>query len=157
MAVLLGATPVTMRPDEVYQAISRGVADAAMMPFNGMQTFRIHEVAQLHLDVALGGDTSIVFMNKQSYDRLPPQAKAAIDKHSGLALSRLAGQATQAEWERARNNVKDSVTTLSPEQERQWRAVLEPLSKEWAAGDTGRRQGARSVPRRSRRNAQVTI
>jgi TRAP-type C4-dicarboxylate transport system substrate-binding protein len=134
MAVLLGATPVTMRPDEVYQAISRGVADAAMMPFNGMQTFRIYEVAKLHLDVALGGDPSIVFMNKQSYDRLPQQAKAAIDKNSGRALSRLAGQATQAEWERARNNVKDNVTTLTAGQEQQWKAALEPVSKEWVQG-----------------------
>jgi TRAP-type transport system periplasmic protein len=103
-----------------------------MMPFNGMQTFKLHEVARLHLDVALGGDTSIVFMNKQSYDRLPPQAKAAIDKHSGLALSQRAGQATQAEWERARDNVKDTVSTLAPDQERQWKAALEPLGKEWA-------------------------
>jgi TRAP-type C4-dicarboxylate transport system substrate-binding protein len=131
-AVLLGATPVTMRPDEVYQALSRGVADAAMMPFNGMQTFRIYEVAKQHLDVALGGDTSMVFMNKQSYERLPPQAKAAIDKNSGVVLTRLAGKATQAEWERARNNVKDNVSTLSAEQERQWKAALEPLSREWA-------------------------
>jgi len=131
MAVLLGATPVTMRPDEVYQAVSRGVADAAMMPFNGMQTFKIHEVARLHLDVALGGDTSIVFMNKRSYDRLPLQAKAAIDKHSGPALSRRAGEATQNEWERARDNVKETVSTLAAEQERQWKAALEPLSKEW--------------------------
>lgn len=132
MAVLLGATPVTMRPDEVYQAVSRGVADAAMMPFNGMQTFKIHEVARFHLDVALGGDTSIVFMNKRSYDRLPPQAKAAIDKHSGLALSQLAGRATQTEWERARDNVKETVSTITGDQERQWKAVLEPVSKEWS-------------------------
>jgi TRAP-type C4-dicarboxylate transport system substrate-binding protein len=131
-AVLLGATPVTMRPDEVYQAISRGMADVSMMPFNGMQTFKLDEVAKQHLDVALGGDTSIVFMNKASYDKLPPQAKAAIDKHSGLALSRLAGQATQAEWERARNNVKPRVTTLSAEQEPIWKAALAPLAKEWA-------------------------
>lgn len=132
MAVLLGATPITMRPDEVYQAVSRGVADGAMMPFNGMQTFRIHEVAKLHLDVALGGDTSIVFMNKQRYDGLPAQAKAALDKQSGLALSRLAGQATQAEWERARNNVKDAVSTLGADQERQWKAALSPVATEWS-------------------------
>jgi TRAP-type C4-dicarboxylate transport system substrate-binding protein len=131
MAVLLGATPVTMRPDEVYQALSRGVADASMMPFTGMQTFRIHEVAKMHLDVALGGDTSIVFMNKQSYDRLPPQARAAIDKNSGIVLSRLAGRATQAEWERGRSNVKDTVSTLSADEEGKWKAVLAPLSKEW--------------------------
>jgi TRAP-type C4-dicarboxylate transport system substrate-binding protein len=137
MAVLLGATPVTMRPDEVYQALSRGVADVAMMPFTGMQTFKIHEVARQHLDVALGGDPAIVFMSKQSYDRLPPQAKAAIDKHSGAALSRRAGQATQNEWEGARTNVKDTVSTLAPDQERQWKAALEPLAKEWAQSTPG--------------------
>jgi len=132
MVVLLGATPVTMRPDEVYQAVSRGVADGALMPFNGMETFRLHEVARMHLDAALGGEPSIVFMNKQSYDKLPPQAKAAIDKNSGLALSQLAGKATQNEWERARNNVKDTVSTLSADQEKQWKAVLEPATHEWA-------------------------
>jgi TRAP-type C4-dicarboxylate transport system substrate-binding protein len=133
-AVLLGGTPVTMRPDEVYQALSRGVADVSMMPFNGMQTFKLDEVAKQHLDVALGGDTSIVFMNKASYDKLPAAAKAALDKNSGLALSRLAGEATQAEWERARNNVKPRVTTLSADQEPQWKAALQPLAREWAQG-----------------------
>jgi TRAP-type C4-dicarboxylate transport system substrate-binding protein len=133
-AVLLGGTPVTMRPDEVYQALSRGVADVSMMPFNGMQTFKLDEVAKQHLDVALGGDTSIVFMNKASYDKLPAAAKAALDKNSGLALSRLAGQATQAEWERARNNVKPRVTTLGTDQEPQWKAALQPLAREWAQG-----------------------
>jgi TRAP-type C4-dicarboxylate transport system substrate-binding protein len=131
MAVLLGATPVTLRPDEVYQAISRGIADGAMMPFTGMETFKIHEVARMHLDVALGADSAALFMNKQKYDALPAQAKAAIDKNSLLPLSRFLGKATTAEWERGRNNVKDTLSTLTPEQERQWKAVLEPVFKEW--------------------------
>jgi TRAP-type C4-dicarboxylate transport system substrate-binding protein len=132
MVVLLGATPVTMRPDEVYQAVSRGVADGALMPFNGMATFKLHEVARQHLDVALGGEPSIIFMNKVSYDKLPPQAKAALDKNSGLALSQRAGLATQNEWERARNNVKDSVSTLNADQEKQWKAAVDPATQEWA-------------------------
>jgi TRAP-type C4-dicarboxylate transport system substrate-binding protein len=144
MVVLLGATPVTMRPDEAYQAISRGVADGALMPFNGMQTFKLHEVAPMHLDVALGGEPSIIFMNRQSYDKLPPQAKAAIDKNSGLALSQRAGKATQDEWERARTNVKASVTALSAEQEKQWQAVVDPATQEWAKSvpDGGKVLGA---------------
>jgi TRAP-type C4-dicarboxylate transport system substrate-binding protein len=131
MVVLLGATPVTMRPDEVYQAVSRGVADGALMPFNGMETFRLHEVARMHLDVALGGEPSIVFMNKQSYDKLPPQAKAAIDKNSGLAFVATCRRRPER-VERARNNVKDNVSTLSADQEKQWKAVLEPATHEWA-------------------------
>jgi TRAP-type C4-dicarboxylate transport system substrate-binding protein len=131
MMILLGAAPVTMRPDEVYQAISRGVTDGALMPFTGMETFKIQEVAKAHLDVALGGEPAIIVMNKQSYEKLPAQAKAAIDKHSGLGLTQLAGKATQAEWERARNNVKDSVSLLAADQEKQWRAALEPSNTEW--------------------------
>src|SRR4029453_7163400 len=50
----LGATPVRLRPHEAYQAISRGVTDGSLMPFTGMETFKLHEVAKYHLDAALG-------------------------------------------------------------------------------------------------------
>ena len=99
MVVLLGATPVTMRPDEAYQAVSRGVADGALMPFTGMETFKIHEVAKMHLDVALGGDRQSVHEQAELRQDCRRKAKAAIDKNSGLALSQLAGKATQDEWE----------------------------------------------------------
>jgi TRAP-type transport system periplasmic protein len=128
----LGATPVTLRPDEAYQAISRGVTDASLMPFTGMATFKLQEVAKFHLDAALGSDAAALVMNKQRYDSLPAPAKAAIDKHSGLVLAQQLGKATQAEWERGRSLVQGSVTTLTPEQERQWKAALEPIAKEWA-------------------------
>ena len=131
VATALGATPVTLRPDEAYQAISRGVTDGSLMPFTGMETFKLHEVAKYHLDAALGSDAAALIMNKQRYDGLPAPAKAAIDKHSGLLLSQKLGKATQAEWERGRSNVKDTVTTLTPDQERQWKSVLEPIAQEW--------------------------
>jgi TRAP-type transport system periplasmic protein len=132
IATALGATPVTLRPDEAYQAISRGTADAALMPFTGMLTFKVHEVAKHHLNAALGSDPAMLVMNRKSYDALPAKAKAAIDKHSGLALSRKLGEATQAEWQRALDIVKQATTTLTPDQERQWRAALAPIAEEWA-------------------------
>jgi TRAP-type C4-dicarboxylate transport system substrate-binding protein len=132
IATALGATPVTLRPDEVYQAISRGTADASLMPFTGMITFKVHEVAKYHLNAALGSDAAMLIVNKKSYDGLPAKAKTAIDKHSKLALSKKLGAATQAEWERALNIVKGSTTTLTPDQERQWKAALEPIAKEWS-------------------------
>ena len=132
IATALGATPVTLRPDEVYQAISRGTAEASLMPFTGMLTFKVNEVAKHHLNAALGSDAAMLIINKKAYDSLPAKAKASIDKHSGLALSKRLGAATQAEWERALNIVKDSTTTLSADQEGQWKAALTPISEEWA-------------------------
>jgi TRAP-type C4-dicarboxylate transport system substrate-binding protein len=129
----LGGTPLTLGPHEAYQAISRGTADGGLMPFTGMAVFKIHEVAKHHLDEALGSDSALLMMNKQSYAKLPPKAKAAIDKHSYLTLSRKLGEKTTEEWLRTRNLVKDSVTSLSPAEEKKWREALAPIAKEWAA------------------------
>ncbi len=128
----LGATPVTFRPDEAYQAIARGTADGALMPFTGMEVFKIHEVTKYHLDVALGSDSAVLIMNKRRYDALPAAAKQAIDKLSYLALSQKLGNRTDFEWQQKRNLVKDSTSTLAPEEETRWKKILEPLANEWA-------------------------
>lgn len=127
----LGATPVTLPPNQAYQAISRGIANGTLMPFTGMATFKIYEVAKYHLDAALGADTALLFMNKAKYDSLPAKAKAAIDKNSYLPLSQKLGLETQKEWERGRNIVKKSVTTLSADEEAKWRKALETVSAQW--------------------------
>jgi TRAP-type C4-dicarboxylate transport system substrate-binding protein len=133
VATHLGATPVTFRPDEAYQAISRGITDGCIMPFTGMETFKIHEVAKYHLDAALGGDAAILFMNKQRYDGLPAKAKEALDKNSYLSLSQRLGAKTTAEWSRARDGVKDTVSVLSADQEKIWKGALEPMAKEFVS------------------------
>ena len=84
----LGATPISFRPDEAYTAIQRGTTDGVLMPFTGMETFKVHEVTKYHLDAALGSDAAMLFINRKRYDALPPKAKEAIDKHSYLRLSR---------------------------------------------------------------------
>jgi TRAP-type C4-dicarboxylate transport system substrate-binding protein len=133
----LGGTPVTLGPHEAYQAISRGTADGSLMPFTGMAVFKVHEVTKHHLDEALGSDSAMLFMNKQSYDKLPAKAKAAIDKNSYLPLARKLGEKTTAEWERTRNLVKDTVTTLAPAEQKKWQDALAPIAKEWAASTPG--------------------
>ena len=128
----LGGTPVTFRPDEAYQAISRGITDGGLMPFTGMAVFKINEVTKYHLDAALGSDSAVLIMNKQRYDGLPAKAKAAIDKNSYLTLSQKLGEKTNAEWARTRNLVKDQVVELSDAEEAKWKRALEPIAKEWA-------------------------
>jgi len=128
----LGATPISFRPDEAYTAIQRGTTDGVLMPFTGMETFKVHEVTKHHLDAALGSDAAMLFMNWQRYESLPAQAKAAIDKHSFLKLSRILGEKTDEQWQKSRTLVKDATTTLSPEQEAEWKKRLAPIAAEWA-------------------------
>lgn len=129
--VALGGGPVAMAPSDVYQALSRGLADMALMPFTGVATFKIDDVAKHHVDVALGADSAVVFMNRKKWDALPPQAKAAIDKHSYLPFSETLGRAADAEWARSRGSLKD-VSELSDSEEARWRKLVEPVAQQWA-------------------------
>ena len=128
----LGATPISFRPDEAYTAIQRGTVDGVLMPFTGMETFKIHEVTKHHLDVALGSDPALLMINRKRYDALPAQAKAAIDKHSYAPLAKAFGEKTQAQWQKSRNLVQAQVTTLTPEQQAEWKKRLAPIADEWA-------------------------
>jgi TRAP-type C4-dicarboxylate transport system substrate-binding protein len=129
--VALGAAPVAMPPSDVYQALARGLADMALMPFTGVATFKIDDVAKHHVDVALGADSAVVFMNRRKWDALPPKAKAAIDKYSYLPFSETLGKAADAEWARSRGSLKD-VSELSAAEEARWRKLVEPVAQQWA-------------------------
>jgi TRAP-type C4-dicarboxylate transport system substrate-binding protein len=129
--VALGAAPVAMPPSDVYQALSRGLADMALMPFTGVATFKIDDVAKHHVDVALGADSAVVFMNRRKWDALPAKAKAAIDRHSYLSFSRTLGRAADAEWSRSRGSLKD-VSELSETEEARWKKLVAPVAEQWA-------------------------
>jgi TRAP-type C4-dicarboxylate transport system substrate-binding protein len=129
--VALGAGPVAMSPSDVYQALSRGLADMALMPFTGVATFKIDDVAKHHVDVALGADSAVVFMNRRKWDSLPSQAKAAIDKYSYLPFSETLGKAADTEWARSRSTLKD-VTTLPDAEEARWKKLVAPVAEQWA-------------------------
>jgi ABC-type glutathione transport system ATPase component len=70
----------------------------------------------------------------QDLSAMPPQARAAIDKHSGLTLTEKLGQATQGQWQYGYDLVKDRLVTLAPDEEKTWQAALAPVAQKWAEG-----------------------
>ena len=131
---LLGAVPVTFTPPDAYQAISRGIAQGALMPFTGMKIFKIDEVTSHHLNEPLGASTAMMFINKRKYESLPPQAKAAIDKFSQLAMSERTAKAVDANWAKSLASVKASTNELSPQEEQKWKETTLPVTAAWAKG-----------------------
>ena len=86
---LLGGTAVSGIPvSGAAEALSRGVVQGVLSDWNGMVAFRIGDAAKFHFEVPMGTAAAGVFMNLEAYNALPPAARAAIDKHSGAALSR---------------------------------------------------------------------
>lgn len=93
----LGGTPVNMPVAAVTEGISKGVIDGAMAPWEILPAVKIDEVTKYHIEgpsnlAGFSQTPFTVLMNKKKYESLAPELKAVIDKHSGLALSELAGK-----------------------------------------------------------------
>jgi TRAP-type C4-dicarboxylate transport system substrate-binding protein len=92
MLAALGATPVQMPLPQVAEALSKGVIDGAMVPWEGVPAIKLQEIANYHLETPVGAPkfSNTIFcmaMNPAKYDSLPPDLKKVIDSNSGLAVS----------------------------------------------------------------------
>lgn len=92
----LGAVPVGMPVPQVPEALSRGVVDGTVIPWEVARPLRVHELVCCHteIDAERGFYTSVFLfaMNKDVYDGLPDDLRAVIDNNSGMALAQMAGQ-----------------------------------------------------------------
>ncbi len=136
VASTLGASPVTLTPSEIYQGLSRGVADGTIIAWTAVRTFKLDEVTKDHVNAPLGEAPAFVFMNKSAYASLPAKAKEAIDKYSGESFSATLGAnneaADRAEDKKVAAEPGQSVRPLSPEQYKAWEARIRPVIDSWA-------------------------
>ena len=136
----LGATPVGMPVPEVPQALSRGVIDAALLPWEVALALRTHELVDHHTEIdAPRGLYTAVFlfaMNLDAYEALPQDLRDILDDQSGLPLAadigrlwdeaEAGGRAAAAEA----GNVIEAVT--DPEVAR-WQQATRPVIDDWVA------------------------
>jgi len=83
----LNGVPIGLSITETTEALSRGVVDGAYTGFSTLTTFRMLPVVKHHYEIPLGVLPLAMGMNKKTWDSLPAEAKAAIDKHSGEVFS----------------------------------------------------------------------
>jgi TRAP-type C4-dicarboxylate transport system substrate-binding protein len=78
----LGGAPVAMPISESYDALSRGVVDGILCPFDGFKVWKLDEVVgntTRDFDCAYSTGFFVV-MNKDKWNSIPPDAQAAIEK-----------------------------------------------------------------------------
>jgi TRAP-type C4-dicarboxylate transport system substrate-binding protein len=86
----LGGTPVQLPPTEAQQAMSSGVADGITFPIESVEFFKITPAIKATQRIPGGllyTDTFWIGVNQRKWDALHPKAKAAIEKHGGMALA----------------------------------------------------------------------
>jgi TRAP-type C4-dicarboxylate transport system substrate-binding protein len=135
----LGATSVGMPVPAVPEALSKGVIDGAVIPWEVVPALKVHELVTNHTefgDAHLYTTAFIFAMNSNAYNSLPDDLKAVIDANSGVEFSAFAGR-TMEEYdapgralaEAAGNNIIE----LTPAQVDAWRAASQPTIDNWIA------------------------
>jgi TRAP-type C4-dicarboxylate transport system substrate-binding protein len=93
----LGATPVGMPVPAFPEALSKGIVDGGVIPWEIGPSLKLGELTDSHTEVA--GDFSLYnlyfiwAMNKAKYESLPDDLKKVIDDNSGLVAANWAGEA----------------------------------------------------------------
>ncbi len=135
----LGATPVGMPVPAVPEALSKGVIDATVIPWEVTGALKVNELVSNHTDFGdetLYTTTFVLAMNKDRYDSLPDDLKAIIDANSGLEFSAFAGKQMQADDAGPKQQAIDmgnNLITLPPEEVAAWKAASQPTIDAWIA------------------------
>ncbi|MFC7476736.1 TRAP transporter substrate-binding protein [Dankookia sp. GCM10030260] len=137
----LGAAPVGMPVPQIPEAMTQGVIDGAVVPWEVVPSIRLQEMAKFHTEVpgspTLYIATFILAMNKAKYEGLAPELRAVLDANSGAAAARLAavpwderGPVVEADV-RKRGN---TITVISEAEKARWVEKTNPVVEAWVAG-----------------------
>ena len=88
-----GASPVTMAPPDLYDAIEKKNIDAYIFEPAGICNFSLEEITSYYTDFPLYDGPFALIMNKEQWESLPEEYQKAIDELSGKEASLGAAQA----------------------------------------------------------------
>ncbi|MBC6439126.1 MAG: TRAP transporter substrate-binding protein [Rhodospirillales bacterium] len=132
----LGAEPVGMPVPQVPEAVSKGIVEGALVPYEVTLALRLPELTRHHIESGLYTAVFLLAMNKGVYDRLPDDLRTVIDNNAGLATAAWAGGTWDANEAEARQIVADGggeIVVLSDEEEQRWREATQPVIDAWIA------------------------
>jgi TRAP-type C4-dicarboxylate transport system substrate-binding protein len=140
----LGLIPLGMPTDLLSEAFDKDWVDAMN---SGLDTARgvkgkqgkllIEQVSTL-IDAQFSTTAQVALMNRKSYDSLPPELQAIIDRHSGLTFSVRSGRSKDAVEDAAKKALaaegRYRMFAFSPEDKAEIASRIAPVFEDWAAG-----------------------
>ncbi len=153
----MGATPVGMPVPAFPEALSKGVVDGGVIPWEIVPALRVQELAESHTE--LGGERSMYntffvwAMNHDAYNALPDDLKAVIDANSGLETSAFAGRAMDTGDVPGRESAVgagNTIVELTPEETARWADLADPLIQAWIAEANARNLPGEDMVERAR-------
>ena len=135
-----GATAIGMPVPAAPEALSKGVIDGVVIPWEVTLPLRIPELVGTHTEFdserGLYTATFAMVMNKDAYEGLPDDLKAVIDANSGVEAAAMFGAAMDAVDVIGRRRAKEAgneIVVLPPEEVERWREAAQPSYERWIA------------------------
>ncbi len=134
----LGAVPIGMPLPAVPSALSKGVIDGTVIPWEVTPAFKIAELTGTHTE--FGGDHALytaafVFaMNKAKYDSLPDDLKKVIDDNSGGDTGGWAGRVMEEQDAPGRvvaEKLGNPIVRIEGEELQRWKDAAVPVIEAW--------------------------
>jgi len=136
----LGASPIGMPVPAVPEALSRGLIDGAVIPWEITRPLHITDLVETHTDFS--GDRGLYtafflfVMNKASYERLPDDLRQVIDANSGMDTSAWAGRVMGEGDAPARQIAVEkgnALVTLDAAETERWKQASQSVVDDWIA------------------------
>ncbi|MBW8268330.1 TRAP transporter substrate-binding protein [Caldovatus aquaticus] len=136
----LGATAIGLPIPQVPEALTQGVIDGAVVPWEVVPAIRLQEMVRHHTEIP-GSPTFyttsfVLAMNKPRYDSLPADLRRVLDANSGQAAAAMAakvwdeqGPAVEAQVRRRGNHIVE----ITAEEKARWQRATQPVVDTWIA------------------------
>jgi TRAP-type C4-dicarboxylate transport system substrate-binding protein len=140
MLANMGATPVGMPVPQVPEALSKGVIDGAVIPYEVAPGLKVNELTKYASETPKGSPALyttffVVPMNRARYDSLPADLKAVIDKNSGRELSAFLGRTQEGNDVPGRKAFVETagytITQIPAAEVDRWKKATDNLDDEW--------------------------
>lgn len=134
----LGATPVGMPLPAIPEALSKGVVNGTVIPWEVTPAIKLSELVSNHTEFmskeALYTAAIVLVMNKAKYDALPDDLKKILDAESGEKLSAFASQVM---WDmdpgarKIAEGKNNTIVQLDNAEVDRWKAAAQPVVDRW--------------------------
>jgi TRAP-type C4-dicarboxylate transport system substrate-binding protein len=128
---LLGGTPVAMPMTDVYDALSRGVAEGLMCAYEATEGFRFGDQLKFSTENYATSYSAVfaIVMNKDKWNSLPPDIQKIIDTMSTEYIEKYAAMWDDIEISGKAYLVKrgNKINTLSNEEQAKWVEKAQPI------------------------------
>lgn len=135
----LGATPVGMPVPAVTEALSKGVIDGTVIPWEVTPALKIAELVGNHTEfegAPLYTAAFVFAMNKARYESLPDDLKKVIDDNSGRDFAGFAGRTMQdydAPGRAIAADAGNTIITLGDADIAGWKEAASGVEAKWIA------------------------